>query len=103
MAAGLFLNFYFFHLFLLSVASALAIVTGIYLHMCTKQGLKLFFKHLQVYFDLSQETVGSELGVMVPGSGTECLSKRLRSGGRREACSGVLPCSWRFQACDKRC
>lgn len=39
MPAGL---FFYFNLFLLSVASALVIVIGIDFHMCTRQGLKPF-------------------------------------------------------------
>lgn len=42
------------------------------------------------------------LNVIVPGSGTECLSKRLRSDDRRGVCPWVLPCRWFFQAFDKR-
>lgn len=46
--------------------------------------------------------MGSGLSVTVPGWGTECLSKRWRSGGRRGLCSGVLPCSRLSQDCNKR-
>lgn len=96
MAAGLFVSF--FNVFLLSVASALAIVIVVYLHMCTKQGLKLFFKHLTSIL----RSVTGNCWQWVESGGARIRRRVSKGGGRRKACLGVLLCSWLSQACDER-